>query len=142
MFRSDEQLDHMFLPNRYDGYRDFYTSIYFLLKRGQISRLHRLLSDELWYFHHGLSLAVHSINVSGKYTAFELGPNPEYNETLQIQIPRNSWFCAETLEGEQDYSLVSCVVAPGFQFQDFELGKRDDLLNTYPEHEELIKRFC
>ena len=61
-------------------------------------------------------------------------------ETPQLTIPKNSWFAAQPIYSDS-YSLVGCSVAPGFDFEDFELGDRDSLLANYPQHEELIKQF-
>lgn len=133
--RSDEHL--LALPERYQGKRNYFTSIYFLLGQEDKSHFHILSSDELWYWHGGGSGIVHTISESGVYRALRIGPQPE--EHLQILIPRGHWFAAEVLDG--DFLLVSCAVAPGFDFVDFVLGKKQELLNKFPQHEKLIEKF-
>jgi predicted cupin superfamily sugar epimerase len=68
-----------------------------------------------------------------------IGADFENEETLQVVIPRNTWFAAEVIK--IDFILVGCTVAPGFEFQDFELAERIDLSANYPKHADLIKQF-
>ena len=46
-------------------------------------------------------------------------------------VKADTWFAARIKNGK-GFTLVSCVVAPGFDFQDFELAKKDELLKSYP----------
>ncbi|WP_298787467.1 cupin domain-containing protein [uncultured Marinococcus sp.] len=117
-----------------------YTSIHFLVRSGEPSRLHRLESDEMWYYHTGAPLDVHMIHPdSGSHGILTLGPNPADGEVLQGVVPKGVIFGAEVRTPEQ-FALVSCVVVPGFEFADFELLARDELTTAYPEHREVIKR--
>ena len=77
------------------------------------------------------------IDENGVLTSSLLGDNPENNERLQITIPQNAWFAAE-VNDKSSYTLTGCTVAPGFDFADFELGKRNELLNLFPQHKEII----
>ncbi|WP_246943036.1 cupin domain-containing protein [Bacillus pinisoli] len=121
--------------------RRLYTSIYFLLRSKDISHLHRLKSDELWYFHGGSPLTVHIINESGEYEEEKLGLNLEKGEVPQILVPRNCIFGSSVMEPDT-FSLVGCMVSPGFDFEDFELFTQDELLKDYPQHEAVIKKLA
>ena len=136
-YRSNEQIK--FLPDRYEGERTFGTSIYFLLTTESVSNLHRLKSDEIWHFHQGGAAKIHFISEEGNYSFKMIGADFENEETLQVIIPRNTWFAAEVTK--DDFILVGCTVAPGFEFQDFELAKRNNIGSLYPDHAELIKQF-
>ncbi|MDX6153959.1 cupin domain-containing protein [Marinococcus sp. PL1-022] len=117
-----------------------YTSIHFLVRSGEPSRLHRLESDEMWYYHTGAPLDVHMIHPeSGHREIMTLGPNAANGEVLQGVVPKGTIFGAEVRTSEQ-FALVSCVVVPGFDFADFELLTRDELTAAYPEHREVIER--
>lgn len=118
------------------GDRNIATSIYFLLKEGQVSHLHRLTADELWYYHQGDALKVTVIDKHGTLTEHLVGPHPEKGETLQLIIPAGSIFGSEP-SGE--YSLVGCMVSPGFDFKDFELFTTSQLLSIYSQHEKQIR---
>lgn len=117
--------------------RALYTSIYFLLTAKNPSHFHRLTADEVWYFHEGASLTIHLISPEGNYDTIKLGRNPEVGEVLQAVVPRGTIFGSTV---EEDYALVSCMVAPGFEYNDFELFGREELLSTYPEHQAIIHR--
>jgi len=138
-YRSPVTLELQALPAGYEGSRSVSTAIYFLLKKGQFSALHRLRSDELWHFHAGGPLKVVVIDECGTGKEVLLGSCPENGESFQAVVPAGCWFGALPVEGAS-YSLVSCTVAPGFDFRDFELGDRDDLLERYPEHRKIIEQ--
>jgi predicted cupin superfamily sugar epimerase len=119
--------------------RNLKTVIYFLLRSEDISHFHRIKSDEIWYYHAGSPLIVHSIDQNGLYTEQKVGINFENNEIPQYLVPKNTIFGSSVLERDT-YSLVSCSVSPGFDFNDFELFKRKDLLTEYPQHTDIINR--
>ncbi|MCC3358789.1 cupin domain-containing protein [Bacillus sp. REN16] len=124
-----------------DKQRKLYTSIYFLLGSKDISHLHRIQSDELWYYHGGSSLTVHIIDELGEYKELKLGLNLESGEVPQVIVPKNSIFGSSVKE-ENTFSLVGCMVAPGFEFEDFELFTQEELLKDYPQHEGVIRKLA
>lgn len=115
------------------------TSIYYLLEGADFSGFHRLASDELWYFHKGAPLHIHVIDNEGTNTIIELSDSP--TGSLQAVIPPNTWFAAE-IPSATGFALVSCAVAPGFDFAEFEMAKKAGLLAQYPKHEILLDRLC
>ena len=121
--------------------RKQFTNIYFLLKSGDVSHFHRLKSDEVWYFHGGSPLIVHVIDESGNYQEMKLGLDIEEGEQPQVIVPRNSIFGSSVVE-EDTFSLVGCMVSPGFDFQDFELFTQAELMAIYPQHEKIIKKLA
>lgn len=137
IYRSPEMVRAAGLPERYRESRTLGTSIYFLLEAPDISRLHRLQSDEVWHFYAGSSLTIHIIDPEGKYGKLRLGQKPEHSQYFQISVPKMHWFGA-TVDDPDSYTLVGCTMAPGFEFDDFELGDRETLLQKYPEHREII----
>jgi uncharacterized protein len=140
VYRSEELLNPDALPQRYKGSRSFSTSIYFLLKGDQKSLLHKLKSDEIWHFYDGSSVKLYTIDSEGKLLHSLLGRNIDGSESMQLVIKRGYWFCAEVSD-ENSFSLFGCTVAPGFDFSDFELGERKELIRLYPQYQELIKKF-
>jgi predicted cupin superfamily sugar epimerase len=138
VYRSEEEIAQAALPDRFPGSRNFSTSIYFLLKGGEPSKFHRILSDELWYFHAGSSAIVHLLNENG-HQQLQLGSAIETGENLQVIVPAETYFGAE-VNDPNGFILVGCMVAPGFDFSDFELSDRDDLLKQFPAHSEIIER--
>ena len=123
------------------GKRSVATVIYFMLKSGEKSAFHRLESDEFWYFHQGSSLDVHVIDKDGSYTLHNIGFLDGKGTKPQILLPAGCWFAAECSD-ENSYSLVSCSVHPGFDFEDFELADKSKLLEQFPQHREIISLYC
>jgi len=137
VYRSGELILPENLPKRYKSSRNFSTSIYFLLEGKQYSSFHILKSDELWHFYDGSAVLLYIINKKGKLSVKKLGRDEDCE--LQLTIEKQNWFAAE-LEDKKSFALFGCTVSPGFDFKDFELGKRDDLIKKYPQHSALIKR--
>lgn len=123
--------------HHYEGKeRLLWNSILFLLKQGEVSHLHRLQSDETWFYHAGRALTVYAISPEGTLTLSKLGPNLTAGEQLQVLVPAGSVFGAKMEEG--DFSLVGCVCCPNFRYEEFELLSREELLKAFPEHEGII----
>jgi uncharacterized protein len=115
------------------------TAIYFLLEGENFSAFHRLRSDEMWHFYAGVPLVVYVIDAAGEYSSILLGDNPERGEVFQAVVKAGCWFASE-VQDRKSLSLVGCTVAPGFEFQDFELAKREELVRESPRFRELIER--
>jgi predicted cupin superfamily sugar epimerase len=137
-YRADLILPQEALPTQFTGSRPASTAIYFLLGGEDFSALHRLRSDELWHFYVGGSLIVHVLEENGQHSEIQLGSDPEAGEVLQAVVKAGRWF-ASRLKDSRSFALVGCTVAPGFDFGDFELAKREDLLERYPQHRQLIQ---
>jgi predicted cupin superfamily sugar epimerase len=80
---------------------------------------------------------VHVIGKSGEYSKILLGNDPDDGEELQAVVKAGCWFASHVEDGKS-FALVGCTVAPGFDFEDFELAKREELTRHYPQHRELI----
>ena len=137
--RSDEYIPGELLPERYKGRRTFYTSIYYLLQDKDKSHFHKVNSDETWYFHTGSSITIHLLSEENNYSKIVLGNDVPADELPQFTVHRGVWFAAE-LNEEDSFGLFSCNVAPGFEYDDFELAKSDSLIKLFPNQRELIKK--
>lgn len=122
------------------GLRGGLTTIYFLLTRGQQSRLHRVTSDEVWHFYEGdpLQLTVCDRDFA-RITDVTLGPLDGEVAPVHV-VAANDWQAARSL-GE--YTLVGCTVGPGFDFADFAMLSDDgslaeEFLLQYPQRVELV----
>lgn len=113
------------------------TSIFFLLENDNKSHFHRIKSDELWFFHQGNPLEILSFE-DGILKRTILGNDFSASQQAQAVIPANSWFGSRLLYGE-GYCLVSCTVSPGFDFQDFEMATKQQLLKEFPDYQDIIK---
>lgn len=115
------------------------TSIYYLLEGEDFSGFHRIASDELWYFHKGSPLVIHVIDANGAYSQLELSDEP--TGALSLVVAAGAWFAAE-IPSKSGFTLVSCAVAPGFEFSEFEMAGREALSVLCPGQSALINRLC
>lgn len=131
IYRSSETLETA------RGSRNLMTSIYFLLTSKDISRFHVIESDELWFHHEGSDLSVHVLDESGHHI-LPLGKKGSHARPQQL-VPAGKIF-GSTVDEPNAYALVSCVVAPGFDFRDFRLLSKAELIEKYPNFPEIIAR--
>ena len=128
LFRSELKIDGGW------GTRNALTSIFYLLEGNDYSAFHRIKSDELWYYHAGETLLTHEIKASGELIIHTINAENPF-----AAIAPGSWFASE-VKDQKGYVLVSCAVAPGFDFADFELAETSALVKSYPQHDTLINR--
>jgi uncharacterized protein len=131
-YRSDSEIESE------NGIRKLITSIFFLLRSEDVSHFHRIKSDELWFWHEGSPLSVHLLGENG-HEILHLGPVAGEGSLPQHLVKADTIF-GSTVDQADSYSLVSCVVAPGFDFRDFELFQAKDLLPLFPEASEIIQK--
>jgi predicted cupin superfamily sugar epimerase len=99
------------------------TAIYYLLQADEISAWHRVDAEEHWLWHAGGPIALTLSPPDGKgATPYQLGPDLRAGQRPQVTVPAGHWQTAESLGA---WTLVSCVVAPGFDFAGFELAPPD-----------------
>lgn len=87
-----------------------------------------------YVYHAGAPLTIFCIEPDGNLTLKKLGLNIDKGEQPQVLVPAGTIFGA-ALDGHGTYNLACCLVSPGFDFADFELFKREDLLKQYPAYE-------
>jgi len=107
------------------------TAIFYLLARGQVSRLHRIHADEVWHFYRGEPLEVIELQRGSPAKITLVSP-----ENPQHVVAAGTWFGSRPTGA---WSLVGCTVAPAFEFSKFELGKREALLAEFPHARDIIE---
>jgi predicted cupin superfamily sugar epimerase len=117
-YRETYRSSRAHTPAGWPGPRALATAILYLLPAGERSAWHRVRGDELWLYHAGAPMAL-SV---GDRTVL-VGPDPGDGQQLQVLVPAGTWQSATPAEGSNvaAWSLVACVVAPGFDFDDFDL---------------------
>jgi len=120
-----------------NGERSLMTAIYFLLTSKDVSRFHVIASDEHWFHHEGADLSIHVLDESG-HQVLTLGKNSLHAKPQQL-VKKHKIF-GSTVDEENAYALVSCVVAPGFDFADFQLLSKEELHVQFLAHHEIIER--
>jgi uncharacterized protein len=135
-YKADLTIPHSALPSTFGGNRAASTAIYFLLEGKDFSAFHRIAADEVWHFYAGNSLVVYVIDAEGNASELHLGSKA--GEDFQAVVKAGCWF-ASRLKEPAGFALVGCTVAPGFEFEDFELATQAELVRVYPAHRKLIE---
>jgi uncharacterized protein len=120
--------------------KNAYSSIYYLLSGNDFSAWHRIQSDETWFFHLGCDIAIHYFDDQAMLKTVQIGLG---SMQFQVTIPAGTWFAAKPVQTDA-FCLVSCVVGPAFTFTEFEMGKRQSLLDAFGTtalHKEVIEVF-
>ena len=125
------------LGNKFEGNRNYCTSIYFLLTSDKFSAFHKISQDEIWHFYTGTALKLHMISPDGAYSFVMIGNDFLKGEIPQFTVPAHHYFGAEVLE-QNSFSFTGCTVSPGFDFRDFVLPSCTELSKEFPEHSEII----
>ena len=138
-YRSSGSITNENLSTDFTGDRNYSTGIYFLLTSDSFSAFHKINQDEMWHFYLGTTLKLHMISPKGEYSYVLIGNKIIDNEVPQFVVPAQYWFAAEVLE-KNSYAFTGYTVAPGFDFKDFVLPERKELVDLFPQHEEIITR--
>jgi uncharacterized protein len=120
MWRSDLVVSQSALPSDYTGPRSAGSAMLLLLMPGQHSAWHTVRSAELWLHHRGSPLLVDMGSERTSATTHLLGSDIAAGEQPQVVVPPRHWQRARPRDDEP--TLVSCVVVPGFDYADFALG--------------------
>ena len=139
-YRSEALIPHDSLVGNFKGDRNISTAIYFMLTSEMFSAFHKVEQDELWHFHFGSSIELHTISPEGIHATHIIGNDIMNGEQPQLTVEGGDWFCAK-VKDSNSFSLVSCTVAPGFDFRDFILPSKDEMVKLFPQHETIISEF-
>jgi predicted cupin superfamily sugar epimerase len=122
------------LPERFprDATRNLLSAIHYALPRGGRSALHRILSDELWAWHQGAPLVVVMVDAAGAVSRVTLGPDLAAGQRVTFVVPASCYFGAFVPRcAGAEFALVSCLVSPGFSFDDWEMKRAEELRIMY-----------
>lgn len=138
-YRSKTLIPNSILGTSFEGARNYATGIYFLLTSEKFSAFHKINQDEMWHFYGGNTLRLHLISPEGNYSFVNIGNDIAKREAPQFVVPAGYWFAGEVLQ-KNAYAFTGCTVAPGFDFRDFVLPERAELVALFPQHEAIITR--
>ncbi|MGM0529841.1 MAG: cupin domain-containing protein [Bacteroidota bacterium] len=119
--------------------RNLATNIFYLLPSNVPSRFHRLKYNEYWYFHYGSPMNLYFFTPGGEFEKHILGNDPDKDQHLSLLVPGGTIFGGEVPEPDS-FVLVSCNMAPGFHFDDFEMFTQEEVIEKYPQHNDIIKK--
>jgi len=106
------------------GERAAASAVYYVLKPGQRSHWNRVDADEIWLWHAGDPIDVAMVaGDSASPRTVRLGGRVTQGEQPQLIVPKGHWQTADPVPGEGGYTFISCIVAPAFEFEGFELAE-------------------
>lgn len=136
-YRSDDIFPKSALPTRYTGDRCAATAIFYLLEAGDFSALHRVQSDELFHFYLGGPVEILVISPQNEVETAVIGNDIAAGHQPQFLVHKGSIQGLRPLPGAP-FSLLGATVAPGFEFADFELISRAEIIDDFPRFAEII----
>jgi len=136
-YRSDKNNKKALYNGGIRTTRSIQSCIYYLMTEDSFSALHRLPSDEIWHFYLGDPIEQLQLLPDGTGKIIEIGNNLPAGQQPQVIVPQNVWQGSKLKAGGK-FALVGTTMAPGFEFEDYEAGNRDELILQYPEFSFLI----
>ncbi len=125
------------LPPEYGGERNASTAIYYLLTPDTFSAIHRVKSDEVFHFYAGDPVEMLQLWPDGEASVVTIGNDLAAGQLPQLVVPGGVWQGCRLKSGGR-WALMGCTVAPGFDYADFEDGRRDVLLRDCPAQADLV----
>lgn len=129
-YRSDRKIG---------GSKHISTCIYFLLTAETFSAFHRLPSDEIWHFYAGDPVNLYVIDEKGQLKLNRLAAEITHDAAPQVVVYAGFWQAASLADGGR-FALLGCTVAPAFDFEDYEHGRRGGLIKDFPQYREVIMK--
>ena len=127
-----------FADARYPTARRTSTAIYYLLEPDTFSEMHLLQSDELFHFYLGDPVEMLQLHPGGASKRVIIGNDLVAGHHPQVVVERGVWQGSRLIVNGE-WALLGCTVTPGFEFEDYTQGRRDELVEDWPEDAELIR---
>jgi predicted cupin superfamily sugar epimerase len=136
-YRSSGIISPEALPEVHTVPKPLATAIYYMLTPDSFSALHRLPSDEIYHFYLGDPVEMLLLLPDNSSHILRLGDNLLESMQLQVVVSAGVWQGARLAEGG-NFALLGTTMSPGYDPEDYEEGKRDELIRAYPDQRELI----
>lgn len=140
-FRRTYASDYTLLTRAGDRRLSMTSIFYLLAAQSPIGHFHLNQSDIVHYFHLGDPITYHLLYPNGDYQRVVMGPDLRQGQRLQLTVPGGVWKASEIpKDGGHGFGLISEAVSPGFEYADMTLGRQDQMLARFPQHQKLVKR--
>lgn len=131
--RSSEMIDGV-IATRYAGDRNLYSSILAVFTREDFSAMHKLATDEMWHFYGGWMTEILLLYPDGSGEIKKFGNRIAEDENPQLLVPAGTWMGAiPPGPDDEAYTFAGNTLSPGFEYEDYIAGERDDLVAAYPD---------
>ncbi len=118
--------------------RSMGTAIYYLLTAETFSEMHRVPTEEVFHFYLGGPVRMLQLFPGGAGREFLIGPDIASGQHPQLVVPAGVWQ-GSRLEPGAEFVLLGATMAPGFDYADYEQGRREELVGLYPTFAEQIR---
>lgn len=140
-YRSNLYINKHHLGDAYSGDRIFYSTIYYMLTVDTFSAIHQLPGDEIFHFYMGDTVEMLQLHPDGSGEMVRIGNDIMHGIFPQKLVKGGTWQGSRLREGGS-FALMGTTMSPGFEFEDYQHGKQDDLVRAYPDFEgEILKYF-
>ncbi len=129
-YRSEEKIN---------GKKSIKTSIYYLVTPTSFSALHKIKQDEIFHFYSGDPVEMLQLKPDGVSEVIKIGNNFKDNQFPQVVVDQGVWQGTRLIEGGQ-WALLGTTCSPAFDFEDFTIGIKEELIKKYPDKEDLINK--
>ncbi|MDE1463837.1 cupin domain-containing protein [Spartinivicinus poritis] len=141
-YKSADTIQYHFTNDASTVIRAVSTAIYYMVLPDNFSALHRIKQDEVYHHYLGESVEMLLIYPDGNHQLITLGKNIANGEQLQVVVPSGTWQGVKLSKRDSTgYALLGTTVAPGFEFDDFELANAEQLVEQYPRLKSLIHKY-
>jgi predicted cupin superfamily sugar epimerase len=137
-YRTPQRLQRVALPAIYPGDRSLATAIYYMLTPETISEMHRVRGDEMFHFYLGDPVEMLELRPNGGGEIVVLGQDIASGMKLQHVVSGGVWQGSRLRPGGA-FALLGTTMSPGFEYEDYETGNRDELIAKFPSYGELIR---
>src|SRR5271166_1208185 len=139
-YRSRRTVPEEYLPEGMPGPRSIGTAIYFMLTPETFSALHRLPGTEIFHFYLGDPVVMLQLLPDGTSQSVTLGPDLVGGQRPQVVVQGGVWQGSRLAQGGK-WALLGTTMSPGFDYADFELGNREQLIAQHPSAAEMIRQY-
>jgi len=136
-YKSGLMIPQSALPSSYPGERSLATAIYYLLTPDTFSALHRLRGDEIFHFYLGDPVEILELPEAGTAEITLLGQDIAGGQKLQHVVPAGVWQGSRLIVGGE-YALLGTTLSPGFDYEDYETARQEELIARYPAYNDKI----
>ncbi len=139
-YRSRWHVTAEYLPEGIRGSRSIGTAIYYMITPETFSTLHRLPGSEVFHFYTGDPVVMLQLHPDGTSRTVTLGSDLANGQEPQVVVRGNVWQGCRLTPGGK-WALMGTTMSPGFDYADYVIGVRDELIAQYPDAAELIRQY-
>lgn len=139
--RSAVMLEPELFPDAPKIKRNLYSHIYYLLRKQDISAVHRLNFPERWHYYTGDPMLLYILENDKEIKEIRLTDKGD-NPMIHFEVPSNTWMWAKAEDGAAGFSMIGCSMTPAFHAADWEMATKRAMMERYPKWEKTWEKFC